>query len=54
MEKAVKAFKQQSIGEQAPEYEETLKQRIVDKYEEIKKQSTQKVTVRLRVGENRM
>ena len=45
MEKMVKAYRQHSIGELAQGYEETLKQRICDRYEEIKKLSTRKITV---------
>ena len=41
----MKTFKQQSIGELATEYEEELKQKITAKYEELKKMSTNKITV---------
>lgn len=44
-EKMIKAFKSQSLGDQAVEYEAALKQKLAEKYAEIKKTSTSKITV---------
>eukprot|EP00826_Nyctotherus_ovalis_P033683 TRINITY_DN2741_c0_g3_i1.p1 TRINITY_DN2741_c0_g3~~TRINITY_DN2741_c0_g3_i1.p1 ORF type:complete len:391 (+),score=95.67 TRINITY_DN2741_c0_g3_i1:407-1579(+) len=39
-------FKDQSIGDSIEEYEEVLKQRLAERYEEVKKTSVGKITVR--------